>query len=394
MHRFKALWLCSWYPDRTQPQNGDFIQRHACAVSLFADVTTIHVTPCHPSKMGKKNVSIDARGDDTLTENVLYYKKRKNDIFYRMHSACQYFYQYRKWVRRHLQQSSRPDIVHVHVAWRDGLVALWLKKRYNIPYVLTEHWTLYHINNGRDFQQKNFFFKFFVKKILQNATVVLPVSSQLGNTLQSLVPSVQYKVVSNVVNTEVFNYREPATQQPFIFIHVSSFSNLKNPKGIIEAFGKTNQQFPFTKLVLIGETKNLNVETTHKNIELIDSISNDEVAAYMQQSHAFVLFSFAENQPCVLLEALCCGLPVISSDVGGISEFIGKDNGLLTEPGNIQMLTEKMHYMIKHYPLYNRKDISKKAIAQYNHHIVGKQIDNIYHQALSSRQQKARMTFN
>ena len=43
MSRKKVLWLVSWYPNRLAPFNGDFIKRHAEAVSLYHDVQVIYV---------------------------------------------------------------------------------------------------------------------------------------------------------------------------------------------------------------------------------------------------------------------------------------------------------------------------------------------------------------
>ena len=49
----------------------------------------------------------------------------------------------------------------------------------------------------------------------------------------------------------------------------------------------------------------------------------------MQQAHSFVLNSNIENAPCVISEALCCGLPVIATRVGGVPEMVDKFNGIL-----------------------------------------------------------------
>ncbi len=285
--------------------------------------------------------------------------------------------------KQHIAAHGLPDIVHVHIAFKDGLVALWLKRKYGIPYIVTEHWTLYHKNNGADFRKKSFLFKFLVKKILKNATIILPVSKQLGDTLQSIVPNLQYKPIANVVNTDIFNYKNLVSENSFTFIHVSSLIDLKNPQVIIEAFEKVNAQLTFTKLVVIGELNNLKAKISNSNIELVDTISNDAVANYLQKANAFVLFSSAENQPCVLLESFCCGLPVISTAVGGVPEIITKENGILIEPGNVNQLAEKMKYLVKNYQQYDRKKISEDAIAQYNYKKIGADINDVYSDILN-----------
>ena len=64
-------------------------------------------------------------------------------------------------------------------------------------------------------------------------------------------------------------------------------------------------------------------------IQFTGMLPYEEVARLMRNSDAFVLFSLYENMPCVVLEALCCGLPVITSDVGGLKEVINQENGVL-----------------------------------------------------------------
>jgi glycosyltransferase involved in cell wall biosynthesis len=45
-----------------------------------------------------------------------------------------------------------------------------------------------------------------------------------------------------------------------------------------------------------------------------------------KKADAFILFSRHENFPCVVIEALCCGLPVVASNVGGIAEAVDETN--------------------------------------------------------------------
>ena len=69
-----------------------------------------------------------------------------------------------------------------------------------------------------------------------------------------------------------------------------------------------------------------------RNINIIDQISNNEVSNYLKKSNLFILFSNYENLPCVILESFACGVPVVSTDVGGISEYFPKNFGFLINP--------------------------------------------------------------
>ena len=103
-----------------------------------------------------------------------------------------------------------------------------------------------------------------------------------------------------------------------------------------------------------------------------------EVAWRMQQSSALLMFSRYENLPCIVLEALCCGLPVISSRVGGLAEVVNNSNGLLVEKENITELVKAMQQMIAGYQQYSRPAIAAAAGALYNYAMVGNSIVDAY----------------
>ena len=90
------------------------------------------------------------------------------------------------------------------------------------------------------------------------------------------------------------------------------------------------------------------------------------------------MFSRFENLPCVILEALCCGLPVISSRVGGIAEVIDERNGILVESENVDQLADAMQQLVDNHALYNGQTISSDAIARFNYDTVGAQYLSLY----------------
>ena len=102
------------------------------------------------------------------------------------------------------------------------------------------------------------------------------------------------------------------------------------------------------------------------------------VAEEVRSASVFVSFSNFENQPCSILEALCCGVPVISTNVGGISEIIDSENGILIEPRNESQLLKALEDIIDQYHKFDREKISDDAKKKFSFDTVGRQLYSLY----------------
>ena len=114
-------------------------------------------------------------------------------------------------------------------------------------------------------------------------------------------------------------------------------------------------------------------------------ISYPDVALEMQRASALVLFSRYENLPCVVLEALCCGLPVISSDTGGIKEAVDETNGVLVQSENEKQLSDAMNTMMNDYEKYNREKIAMMATERYKYKTIGRKFYELYDEVLKAK---------
>ena len=114
----------------------------------------------------------------------------------------------------------------------------------------------------------------------------------------------------------------------------------KNISGILNVVKKLQTSIPDFKLKLIGSNSSQykqyaikqNINLNH--IDFINHIPHKEIIKHLQTANLFLLFSNFENLPCVILESFSCGTPVISSNVGGISDFFPDNFGKLINAGN------------------------------------------------------------
>ena len=209
-----------------------------------------------------------------------------------------------------------------------GLIALYLKWKYRIPYVLTEHWSGYYPKSKDSLFKKSIVTRFVTRLILKNAARFLPVSEDLGKEISKHWSHVSFQKIPNVVNTGLFYPAENAPTIIFRFIHISSLQYPKNPEGIIKAFIELLKQDIPAELVFVGPLNPSLKEFIKESglrpdkIHFTGEIPYEQVAVELRKSSSLIMFSFYENMPCAILEALCSGLPVIATRVGGIPEII------------------------------------------------------------------------
>jgi len=106
-----------------------------------------------------------------------------------------------------------------------------------------------------------------------------------------------------------------------------------------------------------------------------------KIASYLQSSNLFVLFSNYENLPCVILESFACGVPVISSNVGGISEFFPKEFGFLVPPKDESDLLHKILTMHQGFKI-NKKDMYHYVEENFSEDKIASDFEKLYFNSL------------
>jgi glycosyltransferase involved in cell wall biosynthesis len=272
----------------------------------------------------------------------------------------------------------------VHVPWKAGLIALWMKRKYGRNFMITEHWGIYNEVVEDNFYTKPKLNRALLKNLFKEAKALVSVSDFLGKGVERISGKKTDMIIPNVVDTALFFYKQEKYSK-FTFIHVSNMVPLKNVKAILDAFKIMSQATgKDVQLILIGNRNNEYPEYADQ-LGLLNSsvffrgeITYAEVAKEMQHSHCFVLNSNMENSPCVISEALCCGLPVIATNVGGVGELINNNNGYLISSGDNEALVSAMEDICNNYSLFNQKQISEEATQKFSYSSIAKKFDELY----------------
>ncbi len=385
--RKHILFLARWYPHQYDPMYGLFVERHARAAALYHDVSVIYI---HPVDDSLKPFS-EIHEETHFLEVKHYYSK--SGLFGRIVSPFQYYRQFRKAYQTVLSKRGRPDLVHVNILTRVGVLARLLRIQYGILYVITEHWSRYL---GRRDGYHGFLRKQITPNVVKNAGALTTVTDNLREAMENHGLTARRTVtVPNVVDVDFFRPKpDKIPHDKTIFMHLSCFEERsKNMSGILKAVKLLSERRTDFLLYMVGEGIDW-----HKAVQEAERLGLKDKFVYftglkqgadllqlMQRADVMLLYSHYENLPVVILEAFACGIPVISSDVGGIAEHLSAERGMLIPPGDSRVLANTMEKMMMKLPEYNREAIRKYAINRFSMQVIGSQFDNLYRKVLQER---------
>lgn len=384
----KVLWICSWFPHERDPYDGDFILRHAQAAALYQHIDVLHIVQ-QPSLLLNKTIRKQINYDHQLSATIVYppYFHHLPALLRKVFFNISYYYLLRREVNKYVLKNGTPDLVHVHVPAKSGWAARMMKRTWKVPYIVTEHSSAYTQSVPDGYFYRGLFFRYQTRKTFEKADLVLSVSFWLLNHLKKQFPIRKLMLVRNVVDTASF-YPISRKRDKIRLIHVSMMQPLKHLKGILDALALLSQQRNDWEIVFVGPASSELKKYAHDRgldsfLQWKGLITYKQVAHEMQEADGYIHFSRYENLPCVIQEALCCGLFVISSDVGGIAELVNERNGILVKEGDINGLKTAMNNLIEHIDRVDKHQIAGSYHEQWSFSQIGQELDSIYRSVLS-----------
>jgi glycosyltransferase involved in cell wall biosynthesis len=376
-----VLHLLSWFPTPDDPTLGNFCVRMIDA--LPEDCHSIILSVCDGKYMTKSFEVKEIPGAHH-THVQIYIRPPKINAIRKLKMLRMYQYGL-KYIKKHF---FNPDLIHLHVTYPLGQVALLWKKLFGYKYVLTEHWTIYQPQNKDVLVGK---LKRKIVKIANNAELIMPVSLDLQRCMEGHGVHNRFQVIYNLVNTDIFRLGSTQTENKKHMLHISTLRDeAKNFSGILRVIERLRQQRDDFELHIIHDYDAPEFKAFVKEHHLEDCVifhgkkTSAEVAEAYQQADFFVLFSNFENLPCVIVEAFASGVPVLSTSVGGIAEILSPERGILIPQGNEDALLQGMIQMLDHSSEYDHQAIRDYAIKTFAAQNIGQQIFEAYKKVVIS----------
>lgn len=283
------------------------------------------------------------------------------------------------------------DIIHAHCCVWAGYAAMELAEKLHIPYVITEHATLFQLHQA-EISRRN---DACIREAFRRASRLICVSRAFAQLLSKYRSDID--IVGNVVNCNRFEIADCRKQEEnFRFLTVCYMVDeaMLRKKGIdilLKAWKELIIKLPNVRLTIGGGgqgskkavewCREYGIEDT---VEFTGQLGREQVVSHMQACDAFVLPSRYETFGVVYIEAMACGKPVIASKNGGPDDFVKDFNGILVPPEDVKMLTQAMMDMAGRAKEYDAHRIADFVKERFSEHAIADELTQIYHEVLGN----------
>ena len=282
----------------------------------------------------------------------------------------------------------KPDLVHAHTAFLDGCAARMFLQKRDWTYLLTEHTGPFSLLTRNLLRRQR------TRSAIVDAKQVLAVSPALKREMEtqlSLAGEVDIQAIPNGVDSSVFLPQRRTRKKDCVRgLWVGHHVTVKRVDNLIRAFAVAYRSNASLRLTLVGDgvlksgavdlVQQLGVASV---CQLLPAMDRTGVAKTMAEHDFLVISSDTETFGVVAIEAMSCGIPVLSTRCGGPESIITEQvSGLLVDKDETSLAQGllKMAQLISQ-GAFDADQIRERALAQFSEDIVVDTLGRYYHSA-------------
>lgn len=324
------------YPTSLDPTAMPFVQQLAWALTDLGNTCTVICPQNFSKKLNREYVEKTPRGGDVKVylPNTLHMGQQKVLGFNTALLTTHFFWKAAKQV---VEKLPKQDVVYGHFITPSGITAARLHREFGIPAFLgygeSSSWSIEHY--GADKVRKELF---------EDLAGVVAVSSKNAEVLRRFdaVPEESVKVFPNGFDDTIFYPRDKKEareklglpQDAFIVSFVGHFIARKGIDKLIPAVEQAG-----VKVICAGKGP---IDPRGESCLFANTIGHEELPWFYSASDVFVLPTLNEGCCNAIVEALACGLPIVSSDLPFNYDILDETNALLVDPADVKALTDSI----------------------------------------------------
>ena len=329
---------------------------------------------------------------ETIEDNITIYRlglHKKNRHYWRKREVLEWLFKANRLYKTLVAQKQY-DLVHSFFAFPSGYLCLQTAGR--IPYLVSLRGSDvpgFNVRLKLDYVLlKNLF-----HRIWRNADAVIANSQGLADLARSFEPAVDIGVICNGVDTDTFS---PPAQRSFSgrirLVTACRLIARKRIDLLIDAVSNIIRKGIDVELNIVGDGNlRKELESVADRLEISDRVHFHGLVEYnkmpevYQQNHLFLMSSAHEGMSNAMLEALACGLPVITTPCEGVNELIS-DNGIVVKESQSHDIAEAVCGLVQNPANYDRMAAAARQKAlQFSWTPVAQKYIDLYRQIIQKK---------
>jgi glycosyltransferase involved in cell wall biosynthesis len=287
---------------------------------------------------------------------------------------------------RAIARFGRIDVLHAHVSYPAGWVAMQLARERGIPYVITEHMgpfplPVYARTDGT--------LEPYLREPLLAANARIAVSPMLAERIASFgIPAPEY--IPNLIDEREYSPGPPAKRDSFTFYTLCLMDPTKGVADLLQAAALFLRRLPDASRdrvrfrlggdgPALGQFKALATQLgIDRTVEWLGQMPRERAREEFQRCDCFVLPSHHESFGIVYVEAHACGKPVIATRCGGPEVIVTAENGVLVDVRDVPRLADALHFMFENARGYDAAVIRAQCLERFGRAAVVDRLEAVY----------------
>lgn len=340
----RLLTFSTLFPHAARPNHGIFVENRLRQLLASRQATSLVLAPVpwFPSRSSRfGDWAVNARAPLAETRHGIDIRHPRYPVIPKFGMSAAPWLLFRAMVpvmARLLSEGHRFDLIDAHYVYPDGVAAVWLGRRFNLPVTITARGTDVNLIPQFTIPRR------LIQRAIRDASALIAVSAALKQVLVELgAPDEKVSVLRNGVETALFH--PPADRAAARAALDLTGPTLVSVGGLIERKGhhrtiEAMRQLPGFTLLIAGEGPErarlsalIAEHGLTDRVRILGPVPHRDLPALYGAADASVLASSREGWANVLLESMACGTPVVAANIWGNPEVVrSPDAGLIYEP--------------------------------------------------------------
>ncbi|MDW2113372.1 glycosyltransferase [Vibrio sp. 1731] len=380
----KVLVIPSWHPLPSKPLWCTWILPHIEAIrNAGHDVYILQININEEGNLGNEIEKLEKK--HLFSEITVASHKRYRNVF--LYPSLMRKYLDRLYQMYQLVETEwgRPDVIHAHVSLPAGFGAGKLGKKIGVPTVVTEHYSGFESDMRYPWRLRK-----LLNEMVKDVSVFSAVSQGFADRIRKTGLNTEIKILENPINCNYFSGERVEEPGVLRLVTIATSNPIKGVDILLKALERIDTEKVNWRLTIIGDfDKSKGYELFFKKqafrerIIITGKVPKNEVRKRFLNSDVYIVSSRSETANVSMLEAMSCGVPVITTSCGGPESLLTDKVSIVVKRAHEKELHEAIMKLQEKKLKFEATIVKQFVKDNYSTEVMANKISNLYSDIVS-----------